>query len=187
MMTILLLLTVLHTAVAPLVLAERNVIANAAMQQVGVTKIYDPAYVRLLYPGGDIPITRGVCADVVIRAFRSAGVDLQRAVHEDMRRNFASYPRMWGLKSPDANIDHRRVPNLMKYFERSGHSLSITAPYEPGDVVAWRLSGGLYHIGVVSNVRNARGTDYLVVHNIGDGAQNEDVLRAFTIIGHYQW
>jgi uncharacterized protein YijF (DUF1287 family) len=161
-------------------------IAGAAAAQVGVTVAYDPAYVQLRYPGGDVPRDRGVCSDVVVRAFRAAGVvDLQAAVHDDMRAHFASYPKMWGLRAPDANIDHRRVPNLMTFFTRRGKSLALDAAYEPGDVVAWRLPNGLYHVGVVSAGRGAR--DYLVVHNIGDGAKNEDVLRAWTIIGHYRW
>ncbi len=167
--------------------AERAVIASAAMTQVGVTRTYDPAYRQLAYPSGDLPIERGVCADVIVRAFRRIGVDLQVAVHEDMRRNFRLYPQMWHLSGPDTNIDHRRVPNLMKFFERRGKSIALNAPYEPGDVVAWILPAGLYHIGIVSTARNPAGSEYLVVHNIGDGAQNEDVLRAFRIIGHYRW
>jgi uncharacterized protein len=178
------LLLILFFVVTP---AQRAAVATAAASQVGVTRHYDPSYVQLHYPGGDVPRERGVCADVVVRAFRTIGLDLQVAVHEDMKKNFRAYPQMWGLRGPDTNIDHRRVPNLMKFFERIGKSLPIVAPYEPGDVVAWRLSNGLYHIGVVSNVRSASGSDYLVVHNIGDGAQMEDVLRAFTIIGHYRW
>jgi len=165
--------------------ASSQTIAAAALAQVGVTTTYDPSYVRLRYPGGDVPRDRGVCSDVVVRAFRAAGVDLQVAVHEDMRAHFGVYPKMWGMRSADANIDHRRVPNLMKFFERRGKSLEIDDDYAPGDVVAWRLPGGLYHVGVVSNVRGAR--EYLVVHNIGYGARNEDVLRAYEIIGHYRW
>ncbi len=160
-------------------------IADAAAAQVGVTTAYDPAYVHLRYPGGDVPRDRGVCSDVIVRAFRAAGVDLQVAVHQDMAAHFAAYPKMWAMRGADANIDHRRVPNLMKFFERRGKSRSLRDAYEPGDVVAWRLPNGLYHIGVVSRVRGA--SDYLVVHNIGYGAKNEDVLRAWTIIGHYRW
>jgi len=162
-------------------------LAQAAQAQVGVTTIYDPAYRTLRYPGGDLPKERGVCADVVVRAFRAIGVDLQVAVHEDMAQHFAVYPKNWGLARPDKNIDHRRVPNLMKYFSRQGKSVAVDAPYAPGDVVAWRLPGGLYHIGIVSAQRPLAGPDYLVVHNIGDGAQLEPVLRAFQIIGHYRW
>ena len=162
-------------------------LATAAESQVGVTTIYDPAYRTIKYPGGDLPKERGVCADVIVRAFRTIGVDLQVAVHEDMAAHFADYPKNWGLKKPDKNIDHRRVPNLMRFFSRSGKSLPVDAAYDPGDVVAWRLPGGLYHIGVVSTQKSSGGKDYLVVHNIGAGAQLEDVLRAFRIIGHYRW
>src|SRR5437763_3915881 len=117
-------------------------IASAALAQVGVTTAYDPAYAHLRYPGGDVPRDRGVCSDVVVRAFRAAGVDLQVAVHEDMAAHFAAYPKMWGLGHPDKNIDHRRVPNLMTYFTRRGKSLALDAPFAPGDVVAWRLPNG---------------------------------------------
>jgi len=162
-----------------------NTIAAAAASQVGVTTIYDPSYVQLRYPGGDLPRQRGVCADVVVRAFRAAGIDLQREVHEDMRRNFAVYPRNWGLRTPDANIDHRRVPNLMTFFSRRGKSVS--AAFDAGDVVAWRLQGGLYHIGIVAADVVPGTTRHYMVHNIGNGAQKEDVLDAFAIIGHYRW
>jgi len=154
-------------------------LARAAERQVGVTTIYDPSYVQLKYPNGDVPLQRGVCADVIIRAMRDVGIDLQREVHEDMRAHFAAYPKMWGLSSPDANIDHRRVPNLMKFFERRGKE--VRGSYEAGDIVAWRLPGGLYHIGIVA----ADGR--LMIHNIGRGAQKEDVLNAYEIIGHYRW
>jgi uncharacterized protein YijF (DUF1287 family) len=166
---------------------ERTLLASAALAQVGVTREYDPSYTRLSYPGGDVPPERGVCADVVVRAFRGIGVDLQLLIHEDMKKNFGAYPRMWGLREPDYNIDQRRVPNLMKFFERRGKSLDVQAPFEPGDVVAWRLPNGLYHVGMVSDIRNGRRSDYLVVHNIGYGTKNEDVLHAFRIIGHYRW
>jgi uncharacterized protein len=164
-----------------------SALSAAALSQVGVTRSYDPSYVRLKYPGGDVPMDRGVCSDVVIRAFRRIGVDLQVAVHEDMKANFRVYPQMWRLRGPDRNIDHRRVANLMKFFERKGKTIAKTAPYEPGDVVAWRLPNNLHHIGVVSAVKNASRSEYLVVHNIGNGTQNEDVLRAWTILGHYRW
>ena len=154
-------------------------LARAAAKQVGVTTIYDPAYVQLRYPGGDLPPERGVCADVIIRAFRNIGIDLQREVHEDMLAHFDAYPKMWGLSAPDANIDHRRVPNLMKFFTRRGKT--ATGEFQAGDIVAWRLPGGYYHIGIIA----ADGHD--VVHNIGRGAQKEDILHAFPIIGHYRW
>lgn len=162
------------------VVARPNLpIARAAERQVGVTVVYDPSYVPLKYPNGDVPLDRGVCADVIIRAMRAVGVDLQREVHEDMRAHFSAYPKMWGLAAPDANIDHRRVPNLMKFFERRGKR--VRDAFEPGDIVAWRLPGGLYHIGIVAS------DGRLMIHNIGRGAQKEDVLNAFEIIGHYRW
>jgi uncharacterized protein len=169
---------------------RRQAVISGAMAQVGKTLFYDPAYVSLSYPGGDVPLDRGVCTDVVVRAFRSAGVDLQRLVHEDMHAHFNAYPHRWGLRSTDSNIDHRRVPNLMTFFTRKGHSLSASkdpALYQPGDVVAWRLSNGLLHTGVVSDQRSSDGSHYLIIHNIGAGAKVEDVLFAFEIIGHYRY
>ena len=152
--------------------------------------MYDPRYVRIRYPGGDVPIDRGVCSDVIVRAYRHAGVDLQVLVHEDMKRNFAKYPQQWGLRGPDANIDHRRVPNLATFFGRNGKRLSIThrgADYKPGDLVTWLLTAGVPHIGIVSDVR-VPGTDrYFIVHNIGRGTQIEDVLFSFEITGHYRY
>ena len=162
-------------------------LAKAAAEQIGVTKHYDPSYVRLAYPGGDVPLDRGVCTDVVIRAFRTIGVDLQREVHEDMRRSFREYPQMWGLRAPDRNIDHRRVPNLMAFFARKGKRHGRDAAYEPGDVVAWRLPSGLHHIGVVSETRVPRADRYFMIHNIGAGAASEDILYQFEILGHYRW
>jgi uncharacterized protein len=159
-----------------------------ARAQIGVTVGYDPAYRKLPYPGGDVPIETGVCCDVVIRALRKQGVDLQRLVHEDMKGNFARYPRNWGLKAPDPNIDHRRVPNLACYFSRQGWSIAAStnaAAYRPGDIVTWNLGNGLTHIGIVSDKHAAKGTP-LVVHNIGRGAREEDILFKFTITGHYR-
>lgn len=165
-------------------------LAAAASAQIGVTVVYDPAYVALKYPGGDVPMERGVCCDVVIRALRKHGVDLQKLLHEDMKSNFAVYPKNWGLRKTDTNIDHRRVPNLMKFFSRKGKSLRVTgndADYRPGDFVTWMLPGNLHHIGVIAGEK-VPGTDRpAVIHNIGGGAQCEDVLRAFKIIGHYRW
>lgn len=160
----------------------------AARAQVGVTVGYDPAYRRLAYPDGDVPLETGVCCDVVIRALRKQGVDLQRLLHEDMKRHFDRYPNNWGLKAPDSNIDHRRVPNLACYFTRQGWSIPVrkeAAAFRPGDLVTWNLGQGLVHIGVVSDRRTAKGTP-LVIHNIGRGAQEEDILFKFTITGHYR-
>ncbi|HEX7183199.1 MAG TPA: DUF1287 domain-containing protein [Thermoanaerobaculia bacterium] len=165
----------------------RRALAKAAARQVGVTTLYDPSYVRLAYPNGDVPAERGVCADVIVRAFREVGVDLQVEVHQDMKRSFSAYPRNWGLRGPDRNIDHRRVPNLITFFERKGKKLPLDGDYEPGDVVAWRLPNGLYHIGVVAEERVRRAGRPYVVHNIGAGAQKEDILDSFRIIGHYRW
>ena len=164
-------------------------IANAARTQVGVTTIYDAAYTQIAYPNGDVPAERGVCTDVVIRAFRKIGVDLQVNVHEDMAANFSVYPKDWGLTRTDTNIDHRRVPNLMKYFERKGKSLPIDGVYVPGDVVAWRLatSGWMTHIGIVSSELVPCANRYMIVHNIGSGTHEEDALNWWTIIGHYRW
>jgi uncharacterized protein YijF (DUF1287 family) len=160
----------------------------AAHAQQGVTTLYDGSYVRLDYPGGDVPQDRGVCTDVVVRAYRAIGIDLQQRLHEDMRRNFASYPALWGLRRTDRNIDHRRVPNLARYFERHGESLARSTQaqdYSPGDLVTWRLPGNLPHIGIVSD--RSRGDVPLIVHNVGAGVQIEDVLFAWPITGHYRY
>lgn len=165
-------------------------VIDAAIEQTRVTRGYDPAYVKLAYPNGDVPIETGVCSDVVIRAFRKVGIDLQKVVHEDMAKNFAQYPNKWGLKRPDTNIDHRRVPNLMTYFKRQGKALPITAnakDYAPGDIVAWDLGGGITHIGMMTNLLIEDGKTYNVVHNIGAGARVENVLFNWKIIGHYRY
>jgi len=164
---------------------------KSAVEQTHVTKEYDPSYTVLSYPNGDVPMERGVCTDVVVRALRAAGVDLQKEVHEDMTPNFAVYPKKWGLKKADSNIDHRRVPNLQTLFNRKGKSLPITnqsADYEPGDIVAWDLDGkGLTHIGIVSNSWNEGTKRYSIIHNIGRGAETADVLFDWKIIGHYRY
>jgi len=177
-----------HAALAEPSIGER--IASAALGQVGVTVVYDPAYTRLSYPGGDVPPERGVCSDVVIRALRAQRVDLQQLLHEDMRAHFSAYPQKWGLRAPDRNIDHRRVPNLQTYFRRRGLALPITrdaGDYETGDVVAYTLPGGLSQFGVVAASRSGDGARPLLIHNIGAGAQLEDVLFAYEIVGHYRW
>ena len=166
----------------------QKVLANAH-RQTRVTRTYDPAYVSIPYPNGDVPPERGVCADVIVRAYRAGGVDLQKAVHDDMRAHFAAYPKLWGLRRPDPNIDHRRVANLRTFFKRRGQALPVTskpADYRPGDLVAWELPGGRLHIGLVSD-QNVPGTDRrTVIHNVGAGTRQEDVLLAWTIIGHYR-
>ena len=169
--------------------ALKPVVENA-IEQTRHTLSYDPSYVKLDYPGGDLPIEKGVCADVIVRAFRKGGVDLQKEIHEDMARNFSAYPNKWGLTRPDSNIDHRRVPNLMTYFSRKQKALQIKRDpkdYLPGDVVAWDLGNGLLHIGIVVNRRSQESQNFYVVHNIGAGAKLEDVLFAWPIIGHYRY
>ncbi len=170
--------------------ADADSLLRTALAQVGVTNTYDPAYARLDYPGGDVPIDRGVCSDVIIRAMRGVGVDLQVEVHHDMRANFSRYPALWGLNRPDSNIDHRRVPNLETWLARKGSSVPITidaVDYLPGDFVTWRLASGVPHIGIISRQRSADRLRPLVIHNIGSGARIEDVLFAWKINGHYRW
>ena len=163
----------------------------AARGQVGITLTYDPAYSKLDYPGGDVPRERGVCTDVIVRAYRDAlDLDLQVLVHEDMRRAFSAYPPLWGLKRTDRNIDHRRVPNLQAFFSRVGAALPVSetaADYRPGDIVSQMLPGNLPHIGIVADARTADGARPLVVHNIGAGARLEDVLFAYPVTGHYRY
>ena len=170
---------------------EIKKLLESAIEQTTVTKTYDPAYVVIPYPMGDVPLEKGVCTDVIVRAFRRAGVDLQREVHEDMTENFAVYPKKWNLPKPDTNIDHRRVPNLQTFFTRKGKSLAITdraENYKPGDVVAWDLDGkGLTHIGLVSNFYNEKTKRYSIIHNIGSGTRTEDVIFDWKIIGHYRY
>lgn len=159
-----------------------------ARRQIGVTVEYDPAYVSLEYPGGDVPEERGVCTDVVIRALRLLNFDLQKEVHEDMKRHFSAYPGRWGLKGPDKNIDHRRVPNLQTFFKRRGWQLPVTqtaADYKPGDLVTCLLGDYLPHIMIVSDRKNEAGTP-LIIHNIGAGTEEEDCLFAFPMTGHYR-
>lgn len=153
---------------------------------------YDPSYFSIPYPNGDVPADKGVCTDVVIRAYRKLGIDLQKEVHEDMKQNFALYPNKWGLTKPDRNIDHRRVPNLMTFFSRFGTMKTISTnpdDYEPGDIVAWNLGGNLTHIGIVINQKSDDDDDerYLIVHNIGNGQEISDCLFSYKIIGHYSY
>lgn len=163
---------------------------DGAIAQAGVTTGYDPSYVALDYPGGDVPEKTGVCSDVVVRAFRKAGIDLQKEVHEDMKAARSEYPNKWGAINTDRNIDHRRVLNLMTYFKRRGKSLPIgdgATDYKPGDIVAWELTNGIDHIGIVTNMLSDADDRYLIVHNIGAGTRIEDVLFAWTIKGHYRF
>ena len=160
----------------------------SARAQVGVTTGYDPAYRTIRFPNGDVPLETGVCADVIVRAFRGQRMDLQQLVNQDMAEHFAAYPANWGLKKPDRNIDHRRVPNLERYFERKGWALDPkqdATAFRAGDIVSWRLPGNLPHIGIVSDRRTADGRP-LVFHNVGRGAREEDVLFRYTLHRHFR-
>ena len=165
-------------------------LVDAAIERTTHRVTYDGSYRRIDYPGGDVPDGIGVCTDVVIRSYRALGIDLQQLVHEDMRGNFSKYPPNWGLRGPDTNIDHRRVPNLRKFFERHGESLRVSrepGAYQPGDLVTWMLPRNLPHIGIVINRRSADGERPLIVHNIGGGPQAEDMLFDYPITGHYRY
>jgi uncharacterized protein YijF (DUF1287 family) len=167
-------------------------LVTAAIDRTNSSVRYDGSYVKIPYPGGDVSADTGVCSDEIIRIYRAAGVDLQKEVHEDMLQNFREYPHpaKWGHSRPDANIDHRRVPNLMVFFTRKGESLSITdrpEDYVPGDLVTWDLGGDVPHIGIVVDRLAASSQRHLIVHNIGDGPKMEDVLFAWKITGHYRY
>ena len=164
----------------------------AAIERTHHVVRYDPAYVRIAYPGGDVPADTGVCTDEVIRAYRAVGVDLQKEVHEDMVQNFSAYPHSWkwGLSRPDSNIDHRRVPNLMVFFGSKGESLLVSSrmdDYSPGDLVTWDLGRNVPHIGIVVDRRSPQTGRYMLVHNIGQGPKMEDVLFNWKITGHYRY
>ena len=150
---------------------------------------YDPGYFSIPYPNGDVPENKGVCTDVIIRAYRKMDIDLQKEVHEDMKVNFQLYPKIWGLTRTDTNIDHRRVPNLMVFFERFGETLPTTKndkDYLPGDIVCWNLGGAITHIGIVSSKKSFTGHP-LIIHNIGAGQVLQDCLFDYKIIGHYRY
>ncbi len=179
---------VLACATASAATLDPAQLVRDARAQIGVTTGYDGSYRTLAYPLGDVPQETGVCTDVVIRALRQQGIDLQQLVHEDMARHFSAYPKKWGLKRTDRNIDHRRVPNLETWFARHGKSLSLTDPdsFQPGDIVTWRLPGDLPHIGIVSDRRAADGTP-LIIHNIGRGTQEENILNQYPRTAHYRY
>jgi uncharacterized protein YijF (DUF1287 family) len=165
-------------------------VVAAAVAQTTTAVRYDGSYRPIAYPGGDVPAHLGVCTDVLIRAYRAVGVDLQERVHEDMKGAFAAYPKLWGLSRPDPNIDHRRVPNLQTYFRRRGVEVRVTSnpqDYLPGDLVSWMLPGNLPHIGLVTDRRASDGERPLIVHNIGNGPEIEDMLFRFPITGHYRY
>ena len=164
----------------------------AALERTKYEIMYDGSYHSIKYPGGDVPLNIGVCTDVIIRSFRKLGVDLQKLVHEDMKSNFSQYPskKIWGLRRPDTNIDHRRVPNLQVFFSRNGQNLRVTnkAPdYRPGDIVAWMLPGNLPHIGIVTDQYSENTGNPMIVHNIGRGPELEEMLFMYQITGHYMY
>ncbi len=165
-------------------------LVNAAQERLKQRVTYNGAYIKLDYPGGDVPANIGVCTDVIIRSYRAAyGFDFQKAVHEDMKANFSAYPKNWGLTRTDKNIDHRRVPNLETYMRRQGASLGVSRAvkdFQPGDIVSWRIAGRLPHIGIVSD-RKARDGTPLIIHNVGAGPKEEDVLFAYKMTGHFRF
>jgi uncharacterized protein len=170
--------------------ANLHKLIAAAIEQTKQAVTYDGSYRRIAYPGGDVPQNVGVCTDVVIRAYRSIAIDLQQLVHEDMVAAFHVYPQLWGMRKPDPNIDHRRVPNLQTFLRRRGASLSVTrdpSKFAPGDLITWMLPGNLPHIGMVIDRRSAEGARSLVVHNIGRGPQIEDAMFQYPITGHYRY
>ncbi len=163
---------------------------SAAEERTRHAVVYDGSYQSLAYPGGDVADGRGVCTDLIIRIYRVLGIDLQKEVHEDMVENFSVYPALWQLSRPDANIDHRRVPNLQRYFERMGSELPVTAvstDFQPGDLVTWMLPGNLPHIGIVGQLKSADEQRPLIIHNVGRGPRQEDFLFEFPITGHYRY
>ena len=174
----------------PLSTERAATLVAEAIERTLLPEAYDGRYVVIAYPGGDVPEDRGVCTDLVVRAYRAIGIDLQQLVHEDMSVAFAAYPRLWGLQKPDTNIDHRRVPNLQTFLVRMGAVLPMStdpAAYRPGDLVTWRLPTGLPHIGIVTDRRSDDGRRPLVAHNIGNGSTLEDMLFEFPITGHYRY
>jgi uncharacterized protein YijF (DUF1287 family) len=165
-------------------------LSDAALELTKQNVRYDPAYFSIAYPNGDVPSDKGVCTDVVIRTYRKMNIDLQKEVHEDMKKNFGLYPNNWGMKHTDTNIDHRRVPNLMTYFSRHGKPLTQStnsSDYKAGDIVCWDLGKGILHIGIVVNKKSSDNQRYMVVHNIGYGQELSDCLFSYKIIGHYSF
>lgn len=189
LMAALLSIALFTPAIAVNPISSGDKLALDAKKQIGVTISYDPTYRKLDFPRGDVPQETGVCTDVVVRAYRLQNIDLQQLLNVDMKANFSAYPKTWGLKSTDKNIDHRRVPNIETYFERHGQSLSMTdeSSFKAGDIVSWRLpNSNLPHIGIVSDKSASDGTP-LIIHNIGRGTQEENILFAYPIKGHYRY
>lgn len=170
----------------------KDKLSSAAIDLTRTKVSYDPTYTKISYPNGDVASDRGVCTDVIIRAYRKLGIDLQKEVHLDMKTHFSLYPskKRWGMKSTDTNIDHRRVPNLQTFFTRKGKALVVSekaSNYEAGDLVTWDLGGGIPHIGIVVAGKSRDGKRPLIVHNVGRGQVLEDVLFDWKITGHYTY
>jgi uncharacterized protein len=165
-------------------------LSNAAISIIDENVVYTPDYVSLKYPNGDVPAKAGVCSDVVIRAYRKLGIDLQKEVHEDMKANFSKYPTKWGLEKTDTNIDHRRVLNLEVFFARKGKKLEVSNNpnnYKTGEIVTWMINGKLPHIGIVTHKKSADGKRPLLVHNVGGGQVLEDCLFSWEIVGRFRY
>lgn len=165
-------------------------ISDAAITLTKDKVVYNGAYVSIPYPNGDVPKSQGVCTDVIIRAYRKLGIDLQKEVHEDMKSNFSKYPKTWGLTKTDTNIDHRRVTNLETFFTRKGHKLTVTknpSDYKTGEMVTWMINDKLPHIGIVTHLKSRDGKRNLIVHNVGGGQVLEDCLFSYKIVGHYKY
>lgn len=169
-----------------------NKLSDAAIAIINPYIIYDPTYFAIKYPNGDVPKNKGVCTDVIIRAYRKLGIDLQKEVHEDMKSHFSQYPNLkkWGMTKTDSNIDHRRVPNLEIFFERKGTKLAVSKnanDYKTGEIVTWMINNKLPHIGIITNRKSTDGKRNLIVHNVGSGQVLEDCLFSYTIVGHYKY
>lgn len=167
-------------------------LVQAVIKRTAQQITYDGRYLSIPYPNGDVPSNIGVCTDVIIRAYRAIGTDLQKLVHEDMAANFNAYPskRIWGLNSTDRNIDHRRVPNLQVFLTRQGNKLAVSdkaEDYKAGDLVTWMVSGNLPHIGIVTDKVSSISGNPMIVHNIGAGPELEDLLFNYPITGHYRY
>ena len=167
-------------------------LSKAAISIIDPTIYYDPSYISIKYPNGDVPKSKGVCTDVVIRAYRKLDIDLQKEVHEDMKANFSKYPNLqkWGMTKTDTNIDHRRVPNLEIFFGRKGIKLVVTEnanDYKTGEIVTWMINEKLPHIGIITNKKSTDGKRNLIVHNVGNGQVLEDCLFSYKIVGHYKY
>lgn len=172
----------------PKTFAEK--LSNAAISIIDPEVVYTPSYVGIKYPNGDVPEKTGVCTDVVIRAYRKLGIDLQKEVHEDMKSNFSKYPKTWGLKTTDKNIDHRRVPNLEIFFTRKGEKLAVSQnpnDYKTGEIITWMIGDKLPHIGIITHLKSNDNKRPMIVHNVGDGQVLEDCIFSYTIVGHFRF